>query len=362
MDNIYLIGIVAASACMMITGFMLAIVKLPDDVRNQKLQLAKHALTVAALILGALNLVQVFMDDEGAMPHLGTCLALAVSYLQAMLFTMALLVLLRPEAVTRRVVGTQFAAILAADAVLIGSFFALPLHIYLYIYAIGVGLYLLQLAYYIGWLRTSRTLFLQQIEQYYEEEEISRSMRWVYVLFWAAIAVALLALLMILNNRMVDLCLTVVLAFFYAFFAACLINYGFSAPVILPAIYSLSPTVAPKGRVASKPSERSLLEQWIREKGYLKSDLAVADIAAEVGMSVDELHTYFRDVVGEEFRTWRVRRRIDEARQQMADHPDYSTTQIYRLCGFNDRSFFYQQFLRFTGTTVPNYRAEMKGG
>lgn len=360
MSNMYLIGVVASSACMMITGFILAMVKTPDDARAVKLRRAKHALTVAVFILCGLNILQMTMDDEGTVSYLGACFALSMSYLQAMLFTMALLVLIRPEEVTRRIVGLHLAAIIAVDAVLIGSFFLLKEQTFLYIYEFGVFLYLLQLSYYIHWLRRSRTLFLAQIEQYYEEEEISRSMRWVYVLFWAAITVALLALLMMLNNRLVDMSLTILLALFYAFFAACFINYSLSAPIILPVLFN-SPTDAmlgatPKERRGRHEAKRSELEQWINDKGYLRNDMAVADIARQVGMSVDDMHSYFRNVVGEEFRTWRVRRRIDEARQLMADHPDYSTTQIYRLCGFNDRTYFYQQFLRFTGSAVADYR------
>lgn len=367
MGNIYMIGVVAASASMLITGLILTMVKTPGDGRAAKLRQAKRALTAAVLILGVLNIVQMGVDNRGAVSHLGACFALSMSYLQAMLFTTALLVLIRPEEVTRRVVTLQFVAIFMVDTLLIGSFFLLPVHTFLYIYWLGVVLYLLQLAFYVRWLRRSRTLFQRQIEQYYEDEEISRSLRWVYVIFWAAIAVALLALLMMLNNLMVAMTLTILFAIFYALFAACLINYSLSAPVILPAIYSQSPAPSAIETESSKEQGKRLtvstdkMEQWIKDKGYLGKDKAVAEISAQVDMSVDELHQYFRDVIGEEFRTWRVRRRIDEARRLMAEHPEYSTAEIGRYCGFNDRSFFYHQFLRFTGSTVADYRQQLAG-
>ena len=361
MSSMYLIGVVAASACMIITGLILAMVNTPSDGRASKLRKAKHTLTAAVLILGTMNIVQMGIDRQGSVNYLGACFALSMSYLQAMLFTMALLVLIRPEVVTRKRVTLQLATILTIDAVLIGSFFLLNKRTFLYIYGIGVFLYLLQLAYYVRRLRQSRIMFLQKIEKYYEEDEISRSMRWVYVIFRGAIIIALLALLMMLNNRIVDVILTVVFALFYAFFAACFINYSLSAPIILPAIYG-TPGVPPAtvpDRNTLPTKERSHLEQWIKDKGYLNKDMAVVDIANQVGISVDDLHQYFRDVVGEEFRTWRVRCRINEARQMMLDHPDYSTAQIYRFCGFNDRSFFYQQFRRFTGTSVADYRKQL---
>ena len=75
-------------------------------------------------------------------------------------------------------------------------------------------------------------------------------------------------------------------------------------------------------------------------------------------MSIVQLHQHFRDVVGEEFRTWRIRKRIEESIQLMDDHPEYPTSQIVQMAGFKDRSYFYLQFQRFTGMTVQDYREQ----
>lgn len=373
-DNIYLHVMVAAASCMLITGLLLALVKSPSDGRASKFRAAKYALTVSVLVLGSLNLVQLSFDSSGSVSFLGPCIALAVGYLQSMLFTMALLVLIRPEEVTFRVVIIQLGVILVAASLLVGAFFLLPRATFLYVYELGIVAYLLQLAFYIHWFRRCRRVFLNHIRQYYEEDEIERSMWWVYIIFWAALAVGLLSLLMMFNHRVIDMCLTVALAVFCTLLAACFINYGLTAPIILPAIYSPAEDSSPAGEeapsspqpLAKKPVARktaapkqSKLELWIANKGYLDNELAVADIAAKVDMTVDQLHRYFREVVGEEFRTWRVRRRIDEAKQLMAEHPELPTTQIGKLCGFNDRSFFYQQFLRFTNESVADYRQRL---
>jgi AraC-like DNA-binding protein len=98
------------------------------------------------------------------------------------------------------------------------------------------------------------------------------------------------------------------------------------------------------------------LELWIEAKRYLNTETSIKEIASEMGMSVDQMHLYFRDVVGEEFRTWRVRKRVEHAQQLMQEHPDWPVTRIAQISGFNDRSWFYQQFLRFTGMTVAECR------
>lgn len=354
-DQTYIVVMVSAACSMLITGLMLALVKEPADTRAAKFSVAKWALTVAVVLLGMVNLVQVAFDDDGDMSYLGPCIALSAGFFQAMLFTNALMTLVRPEQVTLTVVLRQLAVIAAVDAALIVAFALLPSHLFIYTYYPAIVLYLVLMACYVRWFRRGYVAFYQHIEQYYEEEEIARGTRWMRFLFRAAVAVGLLSLLMLFNHRDVDLCLTVAIALLYALFAASFINYGLLAPVILPAIYGAG-SASPR----QPKTKLSQLDLWIKDRGYLDNNKAVADIAAEVGMSVDQLHRYFRDVMGEEFRTWRVRRRIDEAKRLMAEHPELSTTQIGKQCGFNDRSFFYQQFLRFAGTSVPEYRKGLK--
>lgn len=348
---------VAASTCMLITALILVLVTVPADGRAAKYRKAKNTLTGATVILGVLNLLQVAFDSGGIVSHFGPCLALAVSYLQAMLFTMAIMVLIRPEEVTWHRIFTHLAVILMVDAVLLSTFFLLSRQAFLYVYELGIVGYLLQLAYYVRWFRQGRQVFMQQIRLYYEEEEIERGMRWIFFLFRAALAVGLLSLLMIFNEPSVDLLLTIALTVFYAVFAASFINYGMSAPIILPAIYAGQQPTAVGGLAADDHLSR--LEQWIRNKGYLTNNQPVADIAQQAGMTVEQFQMYFRDVIGEDFRTWRVRRRIDEAKQLMREHPEMSVTQVGKMCGFNDRSFFYQQFLRFAGVSVTEFRNQV---
>ena len=356
-ESIYLYIMVAAAFSLLITGLILAFVKTPSDGRAVKYRKAKRTLTGAVILLGVFNLLQVGYDNHGTVSFLGPCLALAVSYLQAMLFTMAIMVLIRPEQVTWRNIVIQMGAIVAVEALLVGGFCLLGEHTFLYVYEFCIIIYLLQLGFYTRWFLKGRQVFLQQVSQYYEEDEIERGLRWIFVIFWFALAVGLLSLLMVFNNRMVDLCLTVALAIFYALFAASFINYGLSAPIILPAIYQN--LERPRAAKAQQDENLTKLEVWIKNKGYLNNDQAVKDIAMQMEMTTDQLHQYFHDVVGEEFRTWRVRRRIDEAKLLMKQHPGLTTTEIAKMCGFNDRSFFYQQFRRFGGTSVTDYRRSL---
>lgn len=358
LDSLYSYIMLAAACCMMTSGLILALVKAPADIRAAKYRVAKHTLAIAVFVIGVLNIAQIVFDSRGSISFLGPCLALAMGYIQAMLFTMSIMVFISPVQITKRSILTQAAIILTVDIVLLGAYFLLPLRAFLFVYELGVVAYLLQLVFYTRWFLRSRREFLNQVSSYYEEDEIERSLRWIFFLFWTALAVGVFSLVMMLNNRIADLCLTVALSGFCALFAACFINYGLSAPVILPAIYQEAPT---EERVEEQKEEgTSKLEQWIRNKGYLNNETAIVEIARQSDLTVEQFHRYFRDVVGEDFRTWRLRRRIDEAKLLMTEQPELSIIQIVKMIGFNDRSFFYKQFLRFTGESVLEYRRRLK--
>ena len=357
-DGLYFNVMMAASSCLMVIGLILAAVKTRSDEKTAKFRMAKLSLTVAVLALGILNMAQIGFDPEGNSDYLGGCIALAVSYLQAMLFTMAVLVLIRPQEVTRRRVTGQLTAIAVVDAVLIGSFCMLPLRAFLFIYWMGIVLYVALLVYYIRWYRRSYRWFRQQIADCYEEDEIERGLCWLNILFWAALAVGVLALLMLFGRRDIDMCLTVVIAVYYAFLTASFINYELSTPIILPALEGNTlhnSEYVDNQRVMNFSA--TLLVTWIQQGGYLDTQKPVEEIVKELGMTNDQFHQYFQKTEGEDFRTWRIRKRIQHAQQLMQEHPDWPVTRIAQASGFNDRSWFYQQFLRFTGTTVSDFRA-----
>ncbi len=348
-----------ASSCMIVTGIILAIVKTPSDERAAKFRIAKHGLTVAVMALGVLNMVQISIDPDADMHYLGSCIALAISFVQAMLFTMVVLVLIRPEEVTLKRVLCQLAFIILLDVLLVASYFLLPLNVFFYVYELCILLYIALLVVYTRWYVRSHRYFVEQISAYYEEEEIERGLHWLDRLFWMALAVGILSMLMLLGNHEIEMWLTLALAVFYAVLAASFINYELRSNIILPALSAECDEEPESPEPTAEHPDK--LMKWIEQGGYLDTQMAVKDIAGELQMTIGQFHQYFQEVVGEDFRSWRVRKRIEHAQQMMREHPEWSVTKVAQSSGFNDRSWFYQQFVRFTGKTVPDYRSEVAG-
>lgn len=346
----------ASACCMIVTGIILVAVKTPQDEPALKFRIAKHSLTVAVVALGALNLLQLGLDPGGDRLFLAGSIALAVSYVQAMLFTMAVMVLIRPDEVTLCRVLRDLTAIAVVDAVLLGAYVLLPPSAFVTVYVVCILLYIALLIYYTRWYVGCYRHFVGQLAAYYEEDEIERGLRWLNVIFWAALAVGVLALLMLLGSREVDMYLTVALALFYALLAACFINYQLSAHIILP-VLSMPSEAEPA--TADDDAHPDRLMAWIERGGYLNTSQSVNQIAAELEMSVEQFRRYFVRVTGEEFRTWRVRKRVEHARRLMAEHPDWPVTRVARESGFNDRSYFYQQFQLYAGVSIPEYKQSL---
>ena len=359
----YFIIMFASVVCMIVTAAVLFAVNIPRDERARKLRSAKRAIAIASAVMAVGNVVQLSLDPQGGSEELTGLLTLLIGSAQAMLFTMCAMVLVRPAVVTAKRVWTQSIAIVAADIVLCLAFVFLPTRAFLIIYMLGIACYVSQLVLYTRWYLANYRQFWHQITSYYEEEQIDRRLRWIQVVFWSDLAIGIAVMPLFFGVTGIDVWMTPAMSTIYACYAVWFINYMIETPLILPAIYSSAKeeegVLQPLKLHNLDEQEFRKLKTWMKNKRYLDTEKSINDIADEVGMGVEQLHQYFREIVGEEFRTWRIRHRVEEAKRLMAEHPEYTTAQVARMSGFNDRSYFYQQFSRFTDTTLQKYRRQI---
>ena len=93
-----------------------------------------------------------------------------------------------------------------------------------------------------------------------------------------------------------------------------------------------------------------LLQKWVDEKGYRIPDTTLSDVAARLGTTSLRLHRFCL-AQGMDFRSWRSYLRIQDALQEMQEHPHASASFIARRVGFSDRSNFARQFKSVMGVT-----------
>ena len=114
---------------------------------------------------------------------------------------------------------------------------------------------------------------------------------------------------------------------------------------------------------AVEPSQRSVNDKiarrfhlWVAEKRYCKTDVTMADVADEFGVSVEELAYYFSNVVGERFSVVRRKLRLEEARRIICEHPDSKIVVVANKVGIPDKCNFRKQFHTAYGYSPSEWR------
>ena len=102
------------------------------------------------------------------------------------------------------------------------------------------------------------------------------------------------------------------------------------------------------------------LSAWLENKGWREPVRTVGEAAERLGTDTGRLHRYFQERVGMDFRTWRTRLRLEDAKRMLLEHPQMQAAAVARLVGFSNRSNFARQFLAYTGRTPAEWRAKAR--
>jgi AraC family transcriptional regulator len=113
-----------------------------------------------------------------------------------------------------------------------------------------------------------------------------------------------------------------------------------------------------KIRGAMAPSKVRLLEQFIGAR--LDREISLADLASLAEMSLFHFARCFKQSTGVAPHQYVTRRRIERARQLLAN-PELGVADVALRCGFSHQSHFSETFRRVVGTTPRLYRAALAG-
>ena len=98
------------------------------------------------------------------------------------------------------------------------------------------------------------------------------------------------------------------------------------------------------------------LSAWAAAKRYCRRSPNLDQTVKELGTDKYLLFLYFRLRIGEDFRTWRTRLRIQEAQRLFREDPSLPASEAALLTGFNDRSNFSRQFIHHSGLSVTDWK------
>ncbi|MBR1803736.1 MAG: AraC family transcriptional regulator [Muribaculaceae bacterium] len=370
---------IASTALVAGLGAVIAAVHIPARSETQHYRTARTYLSVAFILLALLKLAEIIAPKDSDNALTG-CIALIVAAYQAMCFTASLLLFIRPQWVTKRRMVPQFAVITALAGALITGQVLLSHKVYLVLLGTCSALYVALLAYYTYVFRSTYRQFVNDLYEFYLEEDLNHQLRWIAHTFYSSLVVGMLVFLSITGRQWLDGTFIIIYSAFYIYLTASFINYGQYVSTVMRAVrpaehdnqsHQAADTAHAShdygdgnllASLADTPMKYAViseaLKKWVDEQKFLYNDVAVKDIAKELGTTLRHLNDYFREVVGEDFVKWRVRLRVRYACHLLQQDPNRSITEVANESGFGDRSYFYRKFAELQGITVAKFKRQ----
>ena len=242
----------------------------------------------------------------------------------------------------------------------------------------SVVLYIVNCIIHIVLFHRTYLRSVQKLEQYYDEEE-NNKMKWIRFCYIMMMLTQMFVLVYMLLPRGFMKIYTLWYVLFMVYFSANFISFLGSNKLLLDAFAykTLSGQEImerierrkrmKKGAKEAQPLDSQITEQelnriehaldkWVKEKRYREYDKTREQIAKELNTSKEMLHMFFVTRMSVDFKTWRTRLRIEEAKVLLLENPEMSINIVAELSGFSDRSNFHRQFTKIVGCSPKQWR------
>lgn len=358
---------------------LIMLINVPKTEYAKKLTRAKTTIAtnflVGAFVFGY-TLYHSDIPDYGEFSVLTTLIIAAFS---SILMSYSLINLMQPRYIDSGRFMISVFILFVVSALLTESFFSDNTLFHKGMLVTATVLFVIQNSYLIIIFDKAYRKSLELLEKYYDEDEEHKVkwLRFCYIL-------TMLTTMFVLIYMFLPQNLIIIYNFFYilymVYFAGNFISFLGSHKLLLDAFghsafseqRSFRKKKTAKGRkhenenvlgglntddVSSEFSAiETSLKKWVSEKKYRKYDKSREETAHEIGTTREMLQLYFSEKVGEDFRTWRTRLRINDAKQMLLEKKETSINLIGEIAGFSDRSNFHRQFTKFVGCTPKKWR------
>jgi AraC-like DNA-binding protein len=295
---------------------------------------------------------------------------LTIASLQATLFAISLIILINPRFVTKKYLYRQISPVLFLGLLYllfvakwgdlnIQSFSDLfrykfsPVMIVREFFA----LYYIYQLIYLTWLFARQVkLFDNKINNYFSECS-GQCLSWIRYCYIAVLIVGIGAFLScFLLNDLWFFIFTAIYTLFYLSFGIYYIQYPRKFVYIEPAVFARNKAVDRVVSYRKKLEWPELRSRIIDEKYYLIQGVNIEDMALHLKIGRTTLSTFINNEEGMNFNQWINSLRIEEAKNLLANYPEYSLTQISELVGYSEPSNFSRQFKLFTNESPSIWR------
>ena len=359
-----------------VLAFLLFLINVPSSEHSRKLIKAKNTIAMCFFISAILFFVCYTYSGIEDYEVFSSLMMFVVTAKSSAILSFSLMNLL--EEGDNDKFYMNVAAIVIFSCILMRSFWMQPGALRTSILAGSVILVVINCIIHIVLFHRTYLRSVHKIEQYYDEEE-NNKMKWIRFCYVMMMLTQMFVLVYMLLPRGFMKVYTIWYALFMLYFSANFISFLGSNKLLLDAFAykTLSGQEIierierrkrmKKGAKDSQPLESQLTEQemnkidrsllkWVKEKRFRAYDKTREEIAKELNTSKEMLHMFFATRMNVDFKTWRTRLRIEEAKTLLLDNPEMSINIVAELSGFSDRSNFHRQFTKIVGCSPKQWR------
>ena len=359
-----------------VLAFLLFLINVPNSEHSRKLIKAKNTIAMCFFISSILFFVCYMYSGIPDYEVFSSLMMFVVTALASAILSFSLMNLLEDGDNDKFFMNV--AAIAIVSCILMKSFWMERGALRWGILIGSIVLYLINCGIHIVLFHRTYLRSVQKLEQYYDEEE-NNKMKWIRFCYVMMMLTQMFVLVYMLLPRGFMKVYTIWYALFMLYFSANFISFLGSNKLLLDAFayrtlsgQEILERIERRKRMKngakdSQPLDSQLTEQelnriqrsldkWVKEKRFREYDKTREEIAKELKTSKEMLHLFFVTRMSVDFKTWRTRLRIEEAKVLLLENPDMSINIVAELSGFSDRSNFHRQFTKIVGCSPKQWR------
>ena len=359
-----------------VLAFLLFLINVPNSEHSRKLIKAKNTIAMCFFISSILFFVCYMYSGIPDYEVFSSLMMFVVTALASAILSFSLMNLLEDGDNDKFFMNVT--AIAIVSCILMKSFWMERGALRWGILLGSIALYLINCGIHIVLFHRTYLRSVQKLEQYYDEEE-NNKMKWIKFCYVMMMLTQMFVLVYMLLPRGFMKVYTIWYALFMLYFSANFISFLGSNKLLLDAFayrtlsgQEILERIERRKRMKngakdsqpldSQPTEQELnriqrsLDKWVKEKRFREYDKTREEIAKELKTSKEMLHLFFVTRMSVDFKTWRTRLRIEEAKVLLLENPDMSINIVAELSGFSDRSNFHRQFTKIVGCSPKQWR------
>ncbi len=355
--DLYSLFTLLSAVAFVILGIELCFKRIPSNEEFSKLNIGRWLLAAAYLLMSAFGAIELLFLKNRYHQETTIFFTVAAAAYQAILFYSALLICVNPTFAEKNRLKLWIG--ITTIWISVCSFiFILGFHWIVYV---GLGIYVLQLSYssYRFYRKLKESLTLISVTDKKKKVQLT----WVKFSFFAIMSLSILTAIFAWVPPTLHNIFTVICVIFYIWFSIRFYTYASEI------YYDYHPVMTEAGLTDTDPNNidsfnerkqycKEKVDTWVANKGFRNPDPDRDSAAKSIGLEKADLQWYFSACIKEEFRAWRVKLRIEDAKETLLANPNTPINELAKALGFISKTNFYAHFKRIVGETTGEFIAQ----